>query len=652
MTSCSGWMVATMSRIGPTRGRSISRLEDRRVVRSASPRSVQVLVLVGGQLAALEAEPPAQLDAHRLGRAGAVERADIRPASRRPSGRRPRRSRAGGRCRTAPLTAAACPHRRVRRRLTRPRHPGGRSGRRTASRWGLRGCRPRRWHRPVPRSAGTSADATWPTPPATRWSSTGGPAVSTAFYRASRAEPMGVGLRRRFGFDRGALTAYEDEHLPTPAEADRGTATILAGEIERPARRARCATSSRPSSPSRTRSSAPTSSTTHLRAGRARHRQDRGRAAPRGVAALRVPRAAGPRRRPGDRAEPRRSCDHIGAVLPALGEVEVEPRDHRGAARARCPVRGADSRAEIAAQGRRPAGRGAAPRRVVARPRRADRAARRCRAGRTSWRVPAYEVAGDRRRAARRAASATAPRAQMLPQRLAHAVLVRDGARRRLPRRPGAGRRGARRRGPAATPGRCGRRSTRPRGAVPAARRRRRPRRAPPTGCSTTTSSALLLWATPPEEPRRRPVVGGRRGAARRGPRPPASARPASGTWCSTRRRTSRRCSCGRSAGAAPPARRRCSATSPRARRRGRPTRGTTSLRHLGKADAHSRSLDRGFRVPATVIEYAARLLPAMAPGLGAPVVRAREPGAARHRARRVRRPARPAGVAPCTTAR
>src|ERR1035437_5868592 len=35
--------------------------------------------------------------------------------------------------------------------------------------------------------------------------------VSTAFYRAAPAEPMGVILRRRFGIDRGQLTAYEDE---------------------------------------------------------------------------------------------------------------------------------------------------------------------------------------------------------------------------------------------------------------------------------------------------------------------------------------------------------------------------------------------------------------------------------------------------------
>ncbi len=44
------------------------------------------------------------------------------------------------------------------------------------------------------------------------------------------------------------------------------------------------------------------------------------------------------------------------------------------------------------------------------------------------------------------------------------------------------------------------------------------------------------------------------------------------------------------------------------------------SLEHLGKPGSHVEILDRGFRVPALVIDYAARLLPHMAPGLGAPV--------------------------------
>ena len=57
--------------------------------------------------------------------------------------------------------------------------------------------------------------------------------VSTAFYRATRTEPMDVVLRRRFGFERGEITAYEDEHLLDRTEAETRSA-ILAGEIERP----------------------------------------------------------------------------------------------------------------------------------------------------------------------------------------------------------------------------------------------------------------------------------------------------------------------------------------------------------------------------------------------------------------------------------
>jgi DNA helicase IV len=35
--------------------------------------------------------------------------------------------------------------------------------------------------------------------------------VSQPFYRASKKDPMDVGLRRRFGYTGGDLTAYEDE---------------------------------------------------------------------------------------------------------------------------------------------------------------------------------------------------------------------------------------------------------------------------------------------------------------------------------------------------------------------------------------------------------------------------------------------------------
>ncbi|WP_418961401.1 HelD family protein [Streptomyces tritici] len=57
--------------------------------------------------------------------------------------------------------------------------------------------------------------------------------VSQPFYRASRKDPQDVRLRRRFGYTGGELTAYEDEHLTDPSEAER-TSKLLQAEIERP----------------------------------------------------------------------------------------------------------------------------------------------------------------------------------------------------------------------------------------------------------------------------------------------------------------------------------------------------------------------------------------------------------------------------------
>jgi DNA helicase IV len=53
-----------------------------------------------------------------------------------------------------------------------------------------------------------------------------------------------------------------------------------------------------------------------------------------------------------------------------------------------------------------------------------------------------------------------------------------------------------------------------------------------------------------------------------------------------------------------------------------------TLLSHLGKPDTRLAVLDRGFRVPAQIIEYAARLLPRIAPGLAAPTSVRRSTGA------------------------
>jgi len=67
--------------------------------------------------------------------------------------------------------------------------------------------------------------------------------VSRPFYRASRSQPMGLALRRRFGFSGGELTAFEDERfLAGPPEhlglggprAAEPVSRLLIEEIERP----------------------------------------------------------------------------------------------------------------------------------------------------------------------------------------------------------------------------------------------------------------------------------------------------------------------------------------------------------------------------------------------------------------------------------
>ncbi|MEW2081471.1 UvrD-helicase domain-containing protein [Streptomyces sp. NPDC005283] len=65
--------------------------------------------------------------------------------------------------------------------------------------------------------------------------------VSQPFYRASKKDPLDVGLRRRFGYTGGDLTAYEDEHLSDSATetfsgsaGGQRTSKLLQAEIERP----------------------------------------------------------------------------------------------------------------------------------------------------------------------------------------------------------------------------------------------------------------------------------------------------------------------------------------------------------------------------------------------------------------------------------
>ncbi|MFC4021034.1 HelD family protein [Micromonospora sp. GCM10011542] len=57
--------------------------------------------------------------------------------------------------------------------------------------------------------------------------------VSRSFYRASARDPQGVAVRRRFGFSSGVLTSFEDERLDRGEELGT-TSRILTAEIERP----------------------------------------------------------------------------------------------------------------------------------------------------------------------------------------------------------------------------------------------------------------------------------------------------------------------------------------------------------------------------------------------------------------------------------
>jgi DNA helicase IV len=111
--------------------------------------------------------------------------------------------------------------------------------------------------------------------------------ISLPFYRAAPRAPMGVRMRRRFGFQRGQITAFEDERLGegTGQEYSR----FLEEEVERPRvgpMRDIVATIQPRAGPHRPGRPG------HLgvRAGRARDRQDRRGAAPCGVSALRPPR--------------------------------------------------------------------------------------------------------------------------------------------------------------------------------------------------------------------------------------------------------------------------------------------------------------------------------------------------------------------------
>jgi DNA helicase IV len=451
--------------------------------------------------------------------------------------------------------------------------------------------------------------------------------VSTAFYRASTAEPMGVSLRRRFGIDRGQLTAYEDERLDGGDGGDHGgrvptgstfRSQILVGEIERPRvgpMRDIVATI-QPEQDAIVRSDVATTICVQGAPGTGKtavglHRAAwllyafRERLARSGVLVV------GPNRA---------FLEHIGAVLPMLGEVEVR-HCTIDELLASVPVRGRDSVDTAVLKGDARLAQilhtavwshVLTPTEALVLPR-----------GAHKWRVPASGVAEIVHELRTRGVRYDAAR-RMLPHRLAHAILLQmelagdspDDRVQDAVARSGPVRKYVAQVWPALDPK-----------AVlfsllsDAATLRRHS-----TDLLTETERSTLLWANP--------AAG--RGRARWSAadavlvdeindhlqRTPSLGHvvldEAQDLSPMQLRAVGRRCSTG-------------SATV-----LGDLAQGTTpwatssweeSLGHLGKPDAVIEILERGFRVPASVIEYAARLLPSMAPDLGVPISVRDNPG-------------------------
>jgi len=441
--------------------------------------------------------------------------------------------------------------------------------------------------------------------------------MSTAFYRASRTEPMGVVLRRRFGLDRGAITAYEDEHLQDRAEHDVRS-QILAEEIERPRvgpMRDIVATI-QPEQDEIVRAGAEQTICVQGAPGTGKtavglHRAAwllyafRDRLARSGVLVI------GPNRA---------FLEHIGAVLPALGEVAVGHTTIEELV-ASVPVRGTDATetavlkgdarlAEVLRYAVWSAVQPATEPLVVPR-------------GVRKWRVPAYEVNEILDELRSRGVRYDAAR-QMLPQRLAHAVLLKmegsgdspDDRVQDQVARSAVVKKYVTTLWPAldakavlfsllSDPAELERHST---------------------DLLSDDERRILVWDNPPRTKgsakwsRADTVLLDELGdhIARTPSLGHVVLDEAQDLSPMQLRAVGRRCSTGA------------------ATVLGDIAQGTTpwatdswesSLHHLGKPGSHVEVLDRGFRVPASVIEYAAQLLPHMAPGLGTPVSVRDNPG-------------------------
>jgi len=243
--------------------------------------------------------------------------------------------------------------------------------------------------------------------------------VSRAFYRASPRETYGVRMRRRFGYDAGRLTAYEDEVLTGEPAPQTAATSILEAEIERPRvgpMRDIVATI-QPDQDEIVRAGLATSVCVQGAPGTGKtavglHRAafllytHRDQLTRQGVLVV----------GPNDSF-----LRYIGDVLPALGEIDAAQLTVEGLT-ARVPVRGIDAPAVARLKG--DARLAAVVERAVWSHLTAPTEALMVPRGSRRWRVPAYEVAEIieelRARGVRYGAGRT-----MLAQRLAHAILVR-----------------------------------------------------------------------------------------------------------------------------------------------------------------------------------------------------------------------------------
>ncbi|MEP6630703.1 MAG: AAA family ATPase [Lapillicoccus sp.] len=443
--------------------------------------------------------------------------------------------------------------------------------------------------------------------------------LSGAFYRASPARPMGVRRRRRFGVDHGRLTAYEDEHLLGGDHQDGSRSRILADEIERPRvgpMRDIVATI-QPEQDEIVRADAATTVCVQGAPGTGKtavglHRAAwllyafRERLARSGVLVV------GPNRA---------FLDHIGAVLPALGEVEVRHTTAEELVAGGVAVRGTDPTAVAVLKG--DARLAEVLRRAVwSRVGTATEALVVPR-GAYKWRVSASDVDDVLDELRVRSIRYEAAR-QVLPQRLAHHVLlamersgdspddrVQDAVARSAPVRAYVA---------TLWP------KLDPRQVVFALLSSAEVLAASADGVLTADEQRTLLWEKPPRS----------KGSARWSTadavlvdevadlldRIPSLGHvvldEAQDLSPMQLRAVGRRCSTGSATVLGDIAQ----GTTPWAT-----DSWATSLTHLGKPDGHLEVLDRGFRVPALVIDFAARLLPSMAPGLGVPVSVRDNPG-------------------------